>query len=60
MLYICLFCLVLTLQVSARGYIKESRVKLNSTEGGDARNLTSQTHTLLSNKDVDEIVEVSL
>lgn len=59
MLYLCLFCLVLTLQVSVRGYIKETRAKVNET-GGDSRNSTAQTHTLLSNKDVDEIVEVSL
>lgn len=56
MLYLCLFSLVLTLQVSVRSYIHESKSKADTPS--DARNI-SQTHTLLSNKDED-VVEVSL
>ena len=56
MLYLCLFSLVLTLQVSVRSYINESKTKSDAPI--DARNV-SQTHTLLSNKDED-VVEVSL
>ena len=57
MLYLCLFSLVMTVQVSLRSYIHESKTKTDTPN--DARNI-SQTHTLLSNKELDDVVEVSL